>query len=79
MSVNINFVFNAERWMLTEALTRGVLRKKVFLKISENSHENTCARVLRLKAHVLFSCEFSEIFKNTFFTEHHWTTATDTK
>ena len=23
----------------------------------------------------VFSCEFCEIFKNTFFTEHHWTTA----
>ena len=29
----------------TEAATRGVLRKKVFLEISQNSQENTCARV----------------------------------
>ena len=29
----------------TEATTRGVLSKKVFLKISQNSQENTCARV----------------------------------
>ena len=26
----------------TEAATRGVLQKKVFLKISQNSQENTC-------------------------------------
>ena len=30
---------------LTEAATRGVLWKKVFLEISHNSRENTCARV----------------------------------
>ena len=29
----------------TEAATRGVLLKKVFLEISRNSQENTCARV----------------------------------
>ena len=30
---------------MTEAATRGVLLKKVFLEISQNSQENTCARV----------------------------------
>ena len=30
---------------LPEATTRGVLQKKVFLKISQNLQENTCARV----------------------------------
>ena len=25
----------------------------------------------------MFSCEFCEISKNTFFTEHHWTTASE--
>ena len=29
----------------TEAATRGVLRKKLFLEISQNSQENTCARI----------------------------------
>ena len=52
----------------------GVLLKKVFLEISQNSQENTCARVsflikLQTLAQV-FSCEFCEISKNTFFTEH---------
>ena len=27
----------------------------------------------------MFSCEFCEIFKNTFFTEHLWTTASEVK
>ena len=27
----------------------------------------------------MFSCEFSEISKNTFFTEHLWTTASPSK
>ena len=54
--------------------------KKVFLKISQNSQENTCARVsflLKLQAFCdltrkeilaqVFSCEFCEICKNTYF------------
>ena len=32
-------------YQLTEAATRGVLCKRVFLKVSQNSQENTCARV----------------------------------
>ena len=61
--------------------------KKGVLKISQNSQENTCASVsflimLRLDAFIkketlaqLFSCEFCEICKNTFFREHLQTTA----
>ena len=55
--------------------------KKVFLEILQNSQENTCARVsflIKLQADAcnfieketlaqLFSCEFYEISKNTFF------------
>ena len=61
----------------------GVLYKKVFLKISQNSQENPCARVsffnkvagLRPKTlPQVFSWEFCEISKNKFFTEHLWTT-----
>ena len=63
----------------------------VFLEISQNSQENTCAGVsffnkvaglspaILLKnrlAHV-FSGEFCEISKNIFFTEHARTTASD--
>ena len=50
---------------------RGVLEKKVFLKISQNSQENTCARVsflIKLQALAqVFSCEVCEIFKKSFF------------
>ena len=67
-----------------EAATRGVPYKKEFLKILQNSQENTCVRVTFLiKLHAeacnfikketmaqVFSCEFYEIFKNTSFTEH---------
>ena len=62
--------------------------KKVFLEISRNSQESTCARVsflIKLQAAFnlikkdtlvqVFSCEFYEISKNTFFTEHPWATA----
>ena len=53
--------------------------KKVFLEISQNLQENTCARVsflIKLQAcnfikketlAQVFSCEFCEISKNTFF------------
>ena len=77
-----------DQW--TEAATKGVLCKKVFLEISQSSQENIRVRVsflvklpgLRpavfIKKQALakvFSCEFYETFKNTFFTEHLWTTA----
>ena len=48
--------------------------KKVLLKILQNSQENICARVCflrKLQASGVF-CEFCEIFKNTYFTEHLW-------
>ena len=41
--------------------------EKVFSEISQNSQEKTLAQV--------FSCEFGEISKNTFFTEYLRTTA----
>ena len=37
-----------------EAATRGVLSKKVLLEISQNSQENTCARVS-----FLYNCKAS--------------------
>ena len=58
----------------------------MFLKTSQNSQENTCASVfflIKLQAETcnfakketlahVFSNEFWEIFKSTFFTEHVW-------
>ena len=42
--VNMTFVVMVI-FLLTEAAPRGVLKKKVFLEISQNLQENTCARV----------------------------------
>ena len=53
----------------TEAATRDVLCKKVFLEISQNSQENTCTRVWTQTLAQVFSSEFREIFTNTFFKE----------
>ena len=60
----------------------------LFLEIPQNSGENICARVSFLikacnfiKKETLaqvFSCEFCEISKKAFFTEHLWTTASVT-
>ena len=65
--------------------------KKGFLEILQNSQESTCATALfliKLQALALqlylketvaqvFSYEFCEISKNTFFTEYLWETASD--
>ena len=70
-------------------LSRSVLKEKVSFEVSQNSQENTCARVsilLKLEASAcnfikkdslaqVFSCEFCEIFLDTFFTEHLWAIA----
>ena len=60
--------------MFSEAATRGVLLKKVFFEILQNSQENICARASFLinlqNLAQMFSCEFYEIFKNIFFIEH---------
>ena len=66
--------------VVLEAVAQRCSVKKVFLEISQNSQENTCARVSFLincrpevcnfiKKETLaqvFSCEFCEISKNTF-------------
>ena len=63
-----------------EAVARKCSVKKVFLEISQNSQENSCARVsFLIKLHTsacnfikketlsqVFSCEFGEISKNIF-------------
>ena len=68
----------------SEAASGSVVQKKVFLKILQNSRENTCVRdsfltnfqatLLKKSLAQVFSCEFCEISKNTFFTEHLRTT-----
>ena len=49
LSSYISYLFLSARMLETEAATRGVLCKKVFLKVLQNSQENTCARVLGLQ------------------------------
>ena len=48
-----------------------VFYKKLFLKIGQYSPENTCGRV---KPTQVFSCEYCEIFRNTYFEENLRTT-----
>ena len=54
-----------------EAVVQRCSVKKMFLEIPQNSQENTCARVsflIKLQAEAqVFSCEFCEISKITFF------------
>ena len=68
--------------LAVEAATGGVLLEKVLLKISQNSQENACATrpqacnfIKKETLAQVLSCEFCEISKNTFFTEHLWATA----
>ena len=57
-----------------EAATGGVLEEMMFLEISQNAQENTCARVsiliLNKDSGTSVSCGFCEISKNSFSTEH---------
>ena len=78
-----NAHYNVRRGRQRCSIQKGVL------KISQNSQENTCARVffkIKLQAWGLikketlaqvFSCEFCEISKNTFFTDRLWTSASN--
>ena len=66
------FIFN-ETGPNSEAAPRGVLQENVFLEISQNSQENNFIKKETLT--LVFSGEFCEISKNTFFTEHLWATA----
>ena len=73
----------------SEAAVQRCSVKRVFLEISQNSQENTCARVsflIKLQAEAcnfikketlaqVSSCEFCKISKNTFFIEHLRATA----
>ena len=74
--------------MIIEAVVQRCSVKKVFLEISQNSHESTCARVsflAKLQACrsatlfknlmtlvKVFSCAFCGISKTALFLEHLW-------
>ena len=51
----------------TEAVAQRCFVKEVFLQISENSQEKTCNSLSNKTLAQVFSCEFWEICKNTFF------------
>ena len=64
-------IFQRKVKAFTEAVVRRYSAKKLFLKILQNSQENTCARAsfeqTLLKKEILahgFSCKFCKIFKN---------------
>ena len=51
--------------LISEAATGGVLRKKVFLKILQNSQENTCAKVsflIKLQANLIKKETLAQVF-----------------
>ena len=59
--------------MPTEAATEEVLWKKVFLEISQNSRENTCARdsfLIKCLWHRCFPVNFSQFLRAPFLKEH---------
>ena len=73
------------KFQSTEAVAQRSSVKKVFLEFSQNSQENTCARVfflikLRPPAtllkkrlwHGCFPLNFAKFFRTSFFTEHLW-------
>ena len=62
---------------ISEAVTRRCSVKKVFLEISQNSQENTCARASFLISkkrlwHSCFPVNFVKFLSTTFFIELHW-------
>ena len=81
-SQKLFWVFHYHFYLVQKQPTAGdVLHKKVFLEISQNSQENTCAKVKRGKhlCHLcssffikketlaqVFSCEFCAVSKNIF-------------
>ena len=76
-------ISNQQKGLRTEAVTWRYSVKKVFLEISQNSHENNCSRVsfliqLQAPATLLkerlwcrcFSVNFAKFLRTPFFTEH---------
>ena len=74
---NVSGCFHYRKCDLIEAIVERCSVKNVFLEISQNSQENTCARVsflikfstssLKKRLWTCVFCEFCEISKNTYF------------
>ena len=86
--VHLNSQINKPRsdsevgWSKLKSSHQSCSIKKLFLKISQNSQEETCARVSFLACNFstetlaqVFSCKFCEFFKTPFSSEHLWKTA----
>ena len=58
-----------------EAVAQICSVKKVFLQIHKKVRILACNFIKKETLAQIFSCEFCEISKNTFFTEHLWTIA----
>ena len=69
------FIEDLKKIKTKEAVVQRCSVKKVFLEISQNSLENTCARVSFLKkrlSHRCFPVNFLKFLKTPFFIEHLW-------
>ena len=73
-TILVRFILRTFGLIVNAEVSTFFFKKKVFLEISQNSQENTCVWVsFLIKKETLvqvFSREFCEISKSTFFTEH---------
>ena len=71
-------MFSWETYEFFRTATGGVLLKKLVLKILQYSQESCRAATLLKKTPIqMFSSEYCEIFKNTYFEEHLLTAVSD--
>ena len=82
-------ILHAVTWSFIKTILRHWCFLWILGNLSEQLFKKTCewlfwisicgaCNFFRKKALAqVFSCEFCEIFKSIFFTEHHWTTASD--
>ena len=67
--VSISSLGGKKQWKKSRSNCPEVFCQKEFLKISQNSQESTYTEVFYRSQ--LFSCEFCEIFKNTYFVKQN--------
>ena len=89
--MNFLTLMDCEKIMKDEILKRNMMpynNPRVFLKISQNSHGNTCTRVSHLKPQLAtllkkrlwdrrFPVSFAKFSRTPFFIEHLWVTVSD--
>ena len=89
LCISYDYVFEYRSSCSAETATGSVLQKKMFLKISQISLENTApvleslfnkfaaVTLLKRDSNRVFSCEICEFFENTYFEERLQTRAND--